>query len=294
MYKNKMNEINQVSDTAHWVATYRAIESKKEKPLFIDPFAEKLAGDLGYKLFNQIPIAKWLSPFFIMRTKVIDDLLLDLLETKKIDVVINIGSGLDTRPYRLNLPPSLLWIEVDSSNILKFKSHILKDFQPFCEHIELNSNKTLFIEFKKILNSKYTLEPNVLFIAEGLLPYLSREESALLVQDIATITNSDIYFIFDDAKPFVFNFLGKLWNPLLKTSKKQFNNNSFNSIELSKYSLMPYKKISLLEEMIRYKRVPWILKFLFFTTRFWIKPIKTWFFSQSTVNIWKKHKFLNI
>ena len=33
----------------------------------------------------------------------------------------NLAAGLDTRPYRMDLPPSLRWIEVDLPDILDYK-----------------------------------------------------------------------------------------------------------------------------------------------------------------------------
>ncbi len=37
--------IENVSDTARWVAVYRAMESARSDAIFRDPFAERLAGE---------------------------------------------------------------------------------------------------------------------------------------------------------------------------------------------------------------------------------------------------------
>src|SRR6185369_17641435 len=39
--------VSNVSDTARWVATYRAQETARPDALFKDPFAERLAGERG-------------------------------------------------------------------------------------------------------------------------------------------------------------------------------------------------------------------------------------------------------
>jgi O-methyltransferase involved in polyketide biosynthesis len=39
--------IRNVSDTARWAAHYRALESAREDALFLDPLAQRLAGDRG-------------------------------------------------------------------------------------------------------------------------------------------------------------------------------------------------------------------------------------------------------
>ena len=41
------NPIRNVSDTARWVAIYRAIESERADALFNDPFARRLGGERG-------------------------------------------------------------------------------------------------------------------------------------------------------------------------------------------------------------------------------------------------------
>jgi O-methyltransferase involved in polyketide biosynthesis len=46
----KMSELRNISDTAHWVAFYRALESERPDALFRDPFARRLAGERGARI----------------------------------------------------------------------------------------------------------------------------------------------------------------------------------------------------------------------------------------------------
>jgi len=39
-------------------------------------------------------------------------------------MVVNLAAGLDARPYRMSLPASLQWIEVDLPEILAYKEKI--------------------------------------------------------------------------------------------------------------------------------------------------------------------------
>ena len=48
-----MTLIRNVSDTARWVAYYRAVESERPDALFHDPFARRLAGDFGEAVSRQ-------------------------------------------------------------------------------------------------------------------------------------------------------------------------------------------------------------------------------------------------
>ena len=42
---SQANPIRNVSDTALWVAVYRAMESERADAHFVDPFARRLAGE---------------------------------------------------------------------------------------------------------------------------------------------------------------------------------------------------------------------------------------------------------
>jgi O-methyltransferase involved in polyketide biosynthesis len=52
-----------ISDTARWVATYRADESEREDALFHDPFARRLAGERGQAIANSVARRRESWPF---------------------------------------------------------------------------------------------------------------------------------------------------------------------------------------------------------------------------------------
>src|SRR5690349_17472250 len=113
--------VSHVSDTALWVATYRAMESERPDALFHDPYARLLAGERAETILATLPKAKtWAWPM-IVRTAVLDQLILEAVERKGVDTVLNLAAGLDARPYRLALPPELRWIEVDFPDVIAYK-----------------------------------------------------------------------------------------------------------------------------------------------------------------------------
>lgn len=57
----------------------------------------------------------------IVRTYIIDNIISASIKEYSIDVVINIGSGLDTRPFRLEIPKNICWIEIDLPDIISYK-----------------------------------------------------------------------------------------------------------------------------------------------------------------------------
>ena len=96
--------ITHVSDTARWTALYRATESARADALFSDPLAERLAGEQGRAIVAKAPLASRSGWWLVARTKIIDDAIAEAI-ADGCDRVLNLAAGLDTRPYRLDLPP---------------------------------------------------------------------------------------------------------------------------------------------------------------------------------------------
>src|SRR3954468_1891877 len=121
--------VRNVSDTARWVATYRARESARRDALFRDPLAGRLAGERGEA------IAKHASPHsawaLITRTKLIDDLVATTV-AEGCPRLLDLAAGFDTRPYRLELPPDFRWIEGDLPELLAEKETLLAGEKPRC------------------------------------------------------------------------------------------------------------------------------------------------------------------
>ncbi|WP_181723150.1 class I SAM-dependent methyltransferase [Nocardia gipuzkoensis] len=120
-----------VSDTARWVAAYRARETARSDALFRDPLADRLAGERGHAIAAAAPSVMRNGWPIVTRTKLIDDLIAKAIG-EGCDRVLNLAAGLDTRPYRLELPADLLWIEADLPGIVAEKDEALADASPHC------------------------------------------------------------------------------------------------------------------------------------------------------------------
>jgi O-methyltransferase involved in polyketide biosynthesis len=71
--------------------------------LFRDPFAERLAGEQGRAIVAATPRMSRSGYWLVARTKIIDDTIAEAI-ADGCDRVLNLAAGLDTRPYRLDLP----------------------------------------------------------------------------------------------------------------------------------------------------------------------------------------------
>lgn len=181
--------IENISDTAYGVAIYRAIETERPDAHFQDLFARSLAGERGERVMRTNSSGQSGGWSFVVRTCVIDELILQSIEQKLIDTVLNLGAGLDTRPYRLSLPSSLHWIEVDLPAIIDYKKQKLANECPVCFLESVKLDLTDVTASSALFNRVNTTAKQVLVISEGLLVYLTYEQVASLAVCLHIQTN---------------------------------------------------------------------------------------------------------
>ena len=70
------NPIRNVSDTALWVAIYRAMESERPDAIFHDPYARRLGGERGQAIVDAMPQGASMSWPMVVRTAVMDEIVL--------------------------------------------------------------------------------------------------------------------------------------------------------------------------------------------------------------------------
>src|ERR1700744_6294291 len=123
--------ISHVSDTARWTAMYRATETARPDALFSDPLAGRLAGEQAGTIGARSPRRGRSAWWLVARTKPIDDAIARSI-ADGCDRVLNLAAGLDTRPYRLDLPSDFPWVEADLPQLLAEKTQLLADQTPRC------------------------------------------------------------------------------------------------------------------------------------------------------------------
>jgi methyltransferase (TIGR00027 family) len=212
--------IQNISDTAKWVAIFRAEENERPDAIFHDPFARRLAGEKGEQIANAIEFSRQNSWSFVARTYLFDEYIKQHVE-QGYDTTINLAAGLDARPYRMDLPSSLKWIEVDLSGIIREKEKILADEKPNCElrriQLDLSNQKDrleLFENLDKEINQ-------ALIVSEGLMIYLTTEEAATLASDLSSQKNFRRW-LFDMQSPGLLAVARERMGSALKGSNAEF------------------------------------------------------------------------
>ena len=213
--------ITHVSDTARWVAIYRAMESERPDAIFRDPFARRLAGPRGEAIVRAMPRGRAMAWPMIVRTAVIDELIVRAVERDGVHTVVNLAAGLDTRPYRLPVPGALRWIEADFPDLLAYKEQQLAGEKPRCQlervAIDLTEGEKRRAFFQDAVSGG---GGGTLVVAEGLLVYLDPKEVATLADDLHAAGFG--WWLIDLGSPGLLKMLSKSWGRKLEAGNAPF------------------------------------------------------------------------
>ena len=176
--------IRNISDTALWVAVYRARESERPDAIFRDPLAKRLAGERGEQIAKSIEFGERNAWSFLARTYCFDRIIGEQV-AQGTEMVINLAAGLDTRPYRMALPASLQWIEVDLPPMLAYKQKILTGETPVCELERVSMDLADVSARRQLFADLGRRAKKALVVTEGLIIYLTRDEVCALGHDLA-------------------------------------------------------------------------------------------------------------
>ena len=213
--------IENISDTARWVAVYRAMETARPDAIFRDPFADRLAGERGHRILDAMPKGRAYAWPMIVRTAVFDELILDAVQTRKADLVINLAAGLDARPWRLPLPPSLHWVDVDLPGILNYKTETLRDAAPVCRYEAVTADLREEGTRRELFSRLGATSSRALVITEGLLIYLPPEQVGALAADLHA-QPSFAEWLLDLASPQLIKRMKRTWGKKLSEGGSPF------------------------------------------------------------------------
>jgi O-methyltransferase involved in polyketide biosynthesis len=194
--------IRNVSDTAAWVAVYRALESERPDALFHDPFARQMSGERGQQIVDALPFGRAMGWSIIVRTAVMDALILRCID-RGARTVLNLGAGLDTRAFRLPLPASLRWLDVDLPDVIAHRLDGLGAAVAACRHRHLSADGPLLV------------------VTEGLLVYLTPEQVGELALQLRLEAGAR-WWLADLITPFLQKATGLAWHAQLAKAQAPF------------------------------------------------------------------------
>jgi O-methyltransferase involved in polyketide biosynthesis len=173
--------------------------------------------------------------------------------------VVNLAAGFDTRPYRLELPASLRWIEADFPALIEEKEELLQDAQPHCQlhriKIDLVDSGARAAMLKDVVGSSV----QALVITEGLLLYLEEFQVCSLSADISAQAGIK-WWILDLASPALLQLMKKTMGSRLDNAPLKFGPpNGVAFFESLGWGVMQVR--SIMKAASEFRRLPWTLRF---------------------------------
>jgi methyltransferase (TIGR00027 family) len=174
---NRKAPLQEVGATGLFTAAVRAEESKRSKRLFEDPLAQVFVAHWKYvpPSHQNSHRAEALRKFIIARTVFLDELVLSASAYGCQQIVL-LGAGMDTRAFRLPLPPASCLFELDTADVLDSKSQALEGHtvHPVCSRTpvscDLRSDWSI-----PLLAAGFRPEIPTTWIIEGVLMYLDED-----------------------------------------------------------------------------------------------------------------------
>lgn len=259
--------VSHVSDTARWVAAYRAMESDRPDAIFHDPFARTLASEHGERILEGMVKGRQFAWPMVVRTAVMDEIIERAVNAEGFDAVLNLAAGLDTRAYRLNLPPELTWVDADLPDILTYKERCLASERPRC-HLEYATvDLTDAVARRALFTRVGNQATRVLAVTEGLLVYLTSEQVAALAEDLYAHASFRAWLI-DIAAPRLLERLQRTWGKQLEAGNAPLIfAPAAGTAFFEPHGWVEVEFRSMLEEAIRLKRTMRFARFWRFVGR---------------------------
>jgi methyltransferase (TIGR00027 family) len=203
--------LGSISATARLTAFARALEAERPDALFRDPFARQLAGSEGEALARQSGVAARIAADIATRTAVFDEWVLRKVRQDGVDMVINLAAGLDTRPWRLDLPPHLRWVDVDLPDVLYYKTDLTRAQRPSCSYEEGHADPVDPTAIDRLLDRCRGAQ-KALVLTEGLLVQLAPQQVSALARALYRQTWI-AWWVTDLAGPRALAAMERQWSP---------------------------------------------------------------------------------
>jgi methyltransferase (TIGR00027 family) len=213
--------IENISDTARWVAEYRAMETDRPDAIFRDPYARRLSGERGRDIVRKLPQGQATAWAMIVRTAVLDEIILSTIAREHTDLVLNLAAGLDARPWRLPLPPALRWVDADLPAILEYKAKTLDGERPACRYEAVAADLTDAAARRALFARLGSEARRALVVTEGLLIYLAAGQVGDLARDLH-VAGGFRWWTADLASPRLLKMLERHWGTALHAGNAPF------------------------------------------------------------------------
>jgi len=186
-----------VSYTAQWMAAARALETERDDALYRDPLARALAEPDGFRLIDRYQ-GGGLLPFISIRTRYLDDAIGAVLGEGKVEQVVLIAAGMDTRAFRLDWPAGVGVYEVDHGPLIAEKRRRLDALGavPRADRREVPADLT-GAWLPDLERAGFDRTKPTLWVAEALTFFLTEAQAGELLELLASASAPGSTLAFD-------------------------------------------------------------------------------------------------
>ncbi len=156
----------------------RACESRLQQPILGDRAAAEAVDRIDYD-FARVhrAVRPWGNQFLVgLRGRQLDDWTDDFLRRNPDSVVLHLGCGLDSRAFRLNVPPGVSWFDVDVPDLIALRRRLYTERTGYTM-IGSSVAEPGWLD-------QIPADRPALVVAEGLLMYLTEAEIRGLLQQL--------------------------------------------------------------------------------------------------------------
>ena len=197
------------------------MESERSDALFHDPYARRLGGERGQAIVDAMPRGKSMSWPMVVRTAVMDEIVLRCVQ-QGARTVLNLAAGLDARPYRLPLPPTLRWLHVDLPDMVDYFRERMAGETPRCE-LEFIAADLRDADARDATCSPSAAAHGPVLVDHRRPAGLPRTRPGRRTsRATCTTSRTRSWWLTDLASPMLLKFLEKQWPPKLKQGNAPF------------------------------------------------------------------------
>lgn len=153
----------------------KALESRRRDSILADRQADEAVQRIDCD-FSTLRMRRRDQQSSALRSKAYDTRVMGFLDGHPECVVLHLGCGLDTRAYRVNPASTVSWYDIDLPDIVALRRRL---FPPRAGLHAIGASVT----DPKLLDAIPADKP-VLVVAEGLTPYLRREDGVAMLRRI--------------------------------------------------------------------------------------------------------------
>ena len=174
--------MNPISNTAFYCCGVRMLDAEHPNSLCNDIFAKRFMDERGMQIFAPFRSETMPNISNTVRCYIIDEAIRSLLVAHPNSLIISIGAGFDSRPYRIKGGE---WVEIDEPQIIEYKNEKL----PITECA--NKLTRISIDFSnETLTEKlaaYRSQQHIILAIEGVFMYLDNPAIESTIEQLQTL-----------------------------------------------------------------------------------------------------------